>query len=73
MSMHCDHCRFFQPNPPASGPSVMTFCGGEIRGGGTCRRNPPVISNESRMAIFPIVPNDCWCGEYQPAQKESMP
>ena len=72
MSMRCDRCRFFKPNPPASRPDTMTFYADGVRGGGYCRRKPPVTGGEHGMGIFPLVSNDCWCGEHSPKRGDGV-
>ena len=61
----CDRCHFFDPNPPARKPDQMAFtCNGTF-GGGECRRYPPLRhEDEFRLACFPTVPFDWWCGEF---------
>ena len=51
MKGFCSRCRFY-------------FGGVELPGGGECRRYPPVFSDQ-RSAIFPIVNEGCWCGEFR--------
>lgn len=63
MPARCDHCRFFHPNPPGFNPMVSTPMG--IPAGGECRRRPPVWHTRV-MACFPVVSNDCWCGDFEP-------
>ena len=31
-----------------------------------CRRYPPVYFLENKFAVFPLVRDDEWCGEYLP-------
>lgn len=67
----CDRCRFFQFNPPAEVPNMITFSGNEVRGGGQCRCDPPKIDGRPfglipNLAAFPIVPCDAWCGRFEP-------
>lgn len=70
MQEHCDRCRFFHPNPPAHSPEAITVSADGIRGGGSCRRHPP-IRQEHQMACFPLVACNWWCGEFEAHHVES--
>jgi len=65
----CDQCQFFFAYPPAESPDRISFSGDQIRGGGECRCNPPVATDEIRsIGSFPIVFNDYWCGQFDSNQ-----
>lgn len=66
----CEHCRFFQANPTAAVPGTITISIDGVRGGGECRRRPPLArtpdnSGISKLAHFPLVACDDWCGEFE--------
>ena len=63
----CDHCRFFHSHPPAGSTDEIVFAHDGVYGGGQCRRHPPRRYEEYRLARFPIVACDGWCGEFLPA------
>jgi hypothetical protein len=71
--MHrCDQCRFFHAYPPADSPNRISFSGDQIRGGGECRNNPPVFSDElNPIGTFPVVFSEYWCGRFE--QTASQP
>jgi hypothetical protein len=60
----CDRCRFFHAHPPARSAGEMVFAHDGVYGGGQCRRHPPVRDELDRVAKFPDVANDFWCGEF---------
>lgn len=69
----CDQCRFFHAYPPADSPDRISFSGDQIRGGGECRSNPPVASDELKpIGSFPVVFNDYWCGRFKPARSQPV-
>ncbi len=72
MTERCDRCRFFSPNPPASEPETITFSADGVRGGGDCRREPPVLQ-EHHLACFPLVACGWWCGEFEPRTRPTRP
>jgi hypothetical protein len=70
--MTCKECRFFTTQQPRMSPLDLED------GVGFCRRNAPrgpvpiawieaSKSSDTRGVIlpFPIVSDDCWCGEFQ--------
>jgi len=62
----CDQCRHYFGYPPSDRPDRISISGDEIRGGGECRRNPPVVSEELQpIGSFPVVFNDYWCGQFE--------
>ena len=60
----CDRCRCFYPNPPSKRPDQITFTCDGTYGGGECRRHPPLHEEDLRLARFPTVACDWWCGEF---------
>ena len=55
----CDRCQHYFGYPPGDQPDRISFSGGQVRGGGECRRNPPVVCDDSQpIGSFPIVFND---------------
>jgi hypothetical protein len=72
----CDQCQFFFAYPPAESPDRISFSGDQIRGGGECRCNPPVATEELQpIGSFPVVFYDYWCGRFdsnQPQQSTSQ-
>jgi len=61
----CDCCRFFHAHPPTRSADQVMFTADEILGGGQCRRHPPGRDDEFRLARYPIVSCDWWCGEFK--------
>ena len=62
----CDRCQHYFGYPPGDQPDRISFSGGQVRGGGECRRNPPVVCGDSQpIGSFPIVFNDYWCGHFE--------
>lgn len=61
--MPCSECNFFQPvTTPVCLPRIQRF--------GECRRHPPKNVNapihreNQTQAMFPVVHEDDWCGEF---------
>lgn len=49
---HCARCRYYAPRTP--------------RGGGWCRRRPPVVTpGTAGDKCFPIVKPTDWCGSFE--------
>src|SRR5690606_11852419 len=73
-SARCDRCRFFHPNPPAERPHLMSCCADQVFGGGYCHRRPPVWrEGPMKLACFPLVECDCWCGEFEAKTPDDAP
>lgn len=57
----CANCRFYlraeQHGPRIVGQGTPGFC----------RRNPPtlVLQGNQIGAMFPVVAQDCWCGQFE--------
>ena len=32
-----------------------------------CRRYPPTVHPDDRIAVFPLTPESNWCGEHRPS------
>lgn len=65
----CDRCQHYFGYPPGDQPDRISFSGGQVRGGGECRRNPPIVCDDSQpIGSFPIVFNDYWCGHFESNQ-----
>jgi hypothetical protein len=52
----CKSCRFYEKHQYENLDVIADY--------GQCRRYPPRRVAEN-MSVFPIVIDDCWCGEYQ--------
>jgi hypothetical protein len=66
----CDQCRHYFGYPPSDRPEEISFSADQIRGGGECRSNPPVVFNDLHpIGRFPVVFHDYWCGQFEPNQQ----
>ena len=70
MRPSCDQCQFFAAHPPTHDRSSIVVSGSGIRGGGECRRQPPVWSQHETLGCFPIVASDWWCGCFKSLSTE---
>lgn len=68
--LRCDQCRFFHAHPPATEPNTIIISADGVRGGGECRRQPPLAHMPDKLgfptlAYFPLVACDNWCGAFE--------
>ncbi len=66
METQCSNCRFYDLE------SERRVFGDAV--GADCRRYPPIFKDsEDSISGFPVVFDDCWCGEYQPVPSSPPP